>query len=165
MQEFISPEDLQLPDDVVDALMSAAREVNKIETWLPKGQGTLIRVIPRAMRILNAALTSLPEKVIERKTIRQNTLHILSYARADIRLMTIFDLGLHAPESLFDLLSGEIDPEYVPHRYNLVTTLGFFARHGLINGVTSPERVARVDRAMRRARDMHKKQSKEGASS
>lgn len=148
-------DDLQLPDDVVDALMSAARESNAIETWLPKRQGVLLRIIPRMLRILDAALSSLPEKVIERKMIRQNALHILSYARADIRLMTIFDLGLNSPEALYDLLSGEIDPEYVPHRYNLVTSLALFARHGLVSSITNPERVVRADKALKKARHLH----------
>ena len=163
MSDIISPEDLHLPDDVVDALISTAREMEPIETWLPKSQGVLMHIVPRAIRILNAALTSFPERLLERRTIRQNTLHILSYARADIRLMTIFDLSVNAPEALHDLLSGEIDPEYVVHRYNLVTALGFFARHGLINGVTHPDRVQRTQSAIMRARRMRKNVNGEDA--
>lgn len=158
-------DDLNLPDDVVDALVSTAREADLMETWVPKRQGIILRVVPRALRLLSVAISSLPESVMERKTIRQNTLHILSYARADIRLKTLFDMGINTPEILHDLLSGDIDPEYVPHRYNIITSLGIFARHGLINGITSPERVIRADRAMRRSKQFHKADMKEEAQS
>lgn len=154
--------DLDLPEDIIDALVSAAQEVNAIETWLPPRQGVIARVVPRAIRLLNAALIYLPEKLIERRTIRQNVLHMLAYTRADIRLMTIFDIALNSPEALHDLISGPIDPEYAPHRYNLVTTLGIFARHGLISGIANPKRIDRAERAIEKARRLRKNLVSEG---
>ena len=148
--------DVHLPDDVIDALVSAAREVGARETWLPPGQGVLVRIVPRAIRILHAAALTLPEKKFERRTIRQNTLRVLAYARADIRLGALFELAVEAPEALRDLLGGDLDQEYEPYRYNMIVTLGIFARHGLVHGVTRPDRLERVGRAMTRARDMRK---------
>ncbi len=148
--------DIHLPDDVIDALISAAREVGARETWLPASQGILVRIVPRAIRILHAAALTLPEKKFERRTIRQNTLRVLAYARADIRLGALFELAVEAPEALRDLLGGDVDQEYEPYRYNMIVTLGIFARHGLVHGVTRPDRMKRVSHAMNRARDMRK---------
>lgn len=138
-------DDLSL--EVLDSLQSAADEVKRRETWLPPGRGVLMHVIPRLIRLAHATAANLPEKTFVRKTIRQNTLRALAYASPDTRLATLFDLALTAKDTLSDLLIGPIDPEYEPYRYNIITTIGIFARHGLIRTVSDPARVRRVEAA------------------
>lgn len=156
-------EDLSL--EVLDSLQSAADEVQRRETWLPPGRGVLMHVIPRLIRLAHAAGANLPEKVFVRRTIRQNTLRALAYAPPDTRLATLFDLALTAKPTLSDLLIGPIDPEYEPYRYNIVTTIGIFARHGLIRAISDPVRVRKVEAAFVEARKILTDQTDKGDAS
>lgn len=156
MQEDTLLETMHLSDDVIDALTSAAQEVGASETWLPARQGILVLLVPRVLRIVHAAVLTLPPAVLSRRTIRQNALRVLAYTRADVRLGALFEMADRSPDALRDILSGDVDQEYEPYRYNLIVLLGVFARHGLINGVTRADRLERVDKAMSRARDIHK---------
>ena len=157
MQDQSLSGDIFLPDDVIDALTSAMREISSRENWIPPGQGALVRLVPRAIRILSAAAHSLPEGVFARKTIRQNTLRIMAYARADIRLGALLELAIHNEVALRDILCGSVDAAYEPYRYNMIIALGIFARHGLVAGVTSPERLDRVSSANEHAAALRKK--------
>lgn len=144
----------ELPDEIVDAILSAARETETRETWLPENRGVFLRVMPRLVGVAHRATRTLPEDAAARKMIRQNTLRILAYTRPDLRLATLMDLALRDPETLRDLMCFRIDGEYEPYRYNIITSLGIFSRHGLLKAVTTPDRIERVSGAFMRARSM-----------
>lgn len=148
MRKQSATDDMHLPEEVIAALQSAAEDVRMSETWIPEQQGLLSGLVPRAVRLVISSIDHLPPQAMPRRMIRQNTLRFLSYVRADLRLGTLLELAMDAPDALRDLLAGEIDEEYEPYRYNIHVLAGLFARHGLIQGVLRPDRLKRVDAAM-----------------
>lgn len=152
MHQSSAIDDMHLPDEVIHALRSAADDVQTSETWIPERQGLLAGLLPRAIRLVINAIDHLPPEAMPRRMIRQNTLRFLSYVRADLRLGTLLELAMEAPDALRDLLAGDIDEEYAPYRYNIHVLAGLFARHGLVQGILRTDRLKRVDGAMLQAR-------------
>lgn len=138
----------QLPETVVDSILTASQEIGERETWVPKNHGLIPALVPRLITLMVSASRRLDPEGAPARLVRQNTLRVMAYLEADIRITLLLDLARRAPGVVDDLFAGDIDDAYEPYRYNLFTTLGVFARHGLIREVFTPSRIATVREAM-----------------
>lgn len=141
----------QLPETVVDSILTASQEISENETWVPRNHGLIPTLVPRLISLMVSSSRRLNPQGNPARLVRQNTLRVLAYLEADIRITLLLDLARRAPAVVDDLFAGDIDAAYEPYRYNLFTTLGVFARHGLIREVFTPVRIATVQDAMVRS--------------
>lgn len=137
-----------LPETVVTALISASDEVGQHETWTAPRRGGATAVVPRIISIISASRNTIGSDSKMGLFVRQNTLRILAYLPADLRLSALIDLASRNPEALDDIICGKINPSFESYRYNIISSLGVFARHGLVEEVFTQERVERVSGIM-----------------
>ena len=141
-----------LPATIANALATASEEISEGERWVPRRRSDMIVSIPRLMAIIMASRTRIEPGSTSSKIIRQTCLKLIAYLPADLRLVSMMELSLRNPMALDDLMTGTVGPQYEVYRYNLLTSLGIFARHGLVEEVFTKDRVARVSRVVDRAR-------------
>lgn len=141
----------QLPETVVDSILTASQEIAERETWVPRNHGLIPALVPRLVSLMISSSRRLDPEGRSARLVRQNILRVLAYLEADIRITLLLDLARRAPGVIDDLFAGDIEEAYEPYRYNLFTTLGVFARHGLIREVFTPSRIATVRDAMTRS--------------
>ncbi|MCE6959693.1 hypothetical protein LAZ40_11750 [Cereibacter sphaeroides] len=138
----------QLPETVIDSIMTASSELSARETWVPRNHGFIPVLVPRLIALMVGASRRLDPDGLAARMVRQNALRVLAYLEADVRLTLLLDLARRAPAVIDDLFAGPIDDPYEPYRYNIFASLGIFARHGLIREIFTPERIASVRQAM-----------------
>jgi hypothetical protein len=140
--------DTALPKTILDALHTSAAEMAEVETWIPKSAGITLH-IARLASILYRANHG-RAAAAQRKLVREQTMRMLAYATPDLRLNFLVDLSERDPRALNDLLLGDVDPSFSAYRFNLMASLGIFARHSLFNEVMSERRMRKVRGAMAR---------------
>lgn len=157
-----SAEQEALPESVCAALVSSSEELSQSERWVPRRRGPVLAIVPRFMSALTRiSLSRRKSDPVAYAQACGTSLKCLAYFPADLRLAIILDLSLSAPETLEDLLGLEIPHEYAPARYNVLHSLGVFARHGLIEEVFTQERVAEISKLVGDARAPMRKSVKE----
>ncbi|WP_411840052.1 hypothetical protein [Paracoccus sp. ME4] len=132
-----------LPETVVTALISASDEVSRNESWTAPRRGGASAVVPRVMSVIAAAQAGLRDGPA-RSFVRQNSLRILAYLPADLRLSALIEMASKHPEAIDDLFTGKITKPFEVYRYNIISSLGVFARHGLVEEVFTRDRIERV---------------------
>lgn len=132
-----------LPETVVTALISASDEVSRNESWTAPRRGGASAVVPRVMTVIAAAQVGLRDGAT-RNFVRQNALRILAYLPADLRLSALIEMATKHPEAIDDLFTGNISKPFEVYRFNIITSLGVFARHGLVEEVFTRDRIERV---------------------
>ena len=137
-----------LPGSVLEAVQSTRNELRRKEGWVPILRGPGVRGISSLITIALAAHEKLSDSSKSRKVIRQGILKILAYLPADSRIVALIDLAALNPHALDDILIGRIDERHEAYRYNVMTSLGIFARHGLINEVLTNERLDLVSSSL-----------------
>lgn len=141
-----------LPEPVANAIMSTVSHLRRKEAWVPPTRSAVMLGMPRLIGIaLNSASLLDPESAAA-QSVRQGVLRILAYLSADIRVVALIRIATENPRALDDILVGRIDSDHRPYRYNIMTSLGIFARHGLMNEVMTEERVDRVSNSLERVR-------------
>lgn len=145
------------------ALLITMQELEDHEVWAISNSRLLSGFADHAIRIFSAAVKGLPPTSRARKIVRQNTVRVIAYLPAGLRISMLFSMARLSPAIIQDMMKGEIDSEFEPHRYNIIVTLGIFARNGLFLGVTEPGRIGRVQSSLRRAREIHAKNRSEDA--
>ncbi|MBW3243609.1 hypothetical protein KUV57_13125 [Epibacterium sp. DP7N7-1] len=141
-----------LPETVVTALISASDEIAQRETWAAPRRGGAAAAVPRIISIIMAAQGMLRPSSSVRAYVRQNSLRVLAYLPADLRLGALIDMASRNPEALDDLFSGKISKEFDVYRYNVISTLSVFARHGLIEEVFTRENIEAVGQSVQSVR-------------
>lgn len=144
--------DTQISETIAIALMTASEEISGSEQWVPRRRSEIVSAIPRLMTIVMAARRKFSAESRSARMIRQSSLRVLAYLPADLRLNCLMDLAVRNPLALDDLLTGPIAPNYEVYRYNIFSSLGIFARHGLVEEVFTKERVDVVGQIVERSR-------------
>ncbi len=137
-----------LPETIESAVVNASREIAASEPWAQVRRRAAGAALPALLSTVSAAGALLPRESVHRKILRQTALKIFAYLPADLRLMSFIDLAARDPAALDDLFTGDVADKYMPYRYNLLSTLGVFARHGLVEEVFTADRVRHVGRVM-----------------
>ncbi len=138
-----------LSETVVSALISASDEISAKETWAASRRSGASALVPRIMGLIIIAPRMLRRDHSVRIYIRQNVLKVLAYLPADLRLGSLIDMAGRNPEALDDIFSGHIAEDYEIYRYNVISSLGIFARHGLVEEVFTAERIKTVGDSVR----------------
>jgi hypothetical protein len=141
-----------LPEPVANAIMTTAGYLRRKEAWVPPVRGAVMLGMPRLIGIAVASVSDLDPESASAQAVRQGILRILAYLSADIRVMVLIRIASQDPKALDDVLTGKIDQDHRAYRYNVMTSLGVFARHGLINEVMTSDRVERVTNSLERVR-------------
>lgn len=141
-----------LPETVVTALISASDEISQRETWAAPRRGGAAAAVPRIISIVMAAQGMIRPGSSVRTYVRQNSLRVLAYLPADLRLGALIDMASRNPEALDDIFSGKISQEFEVYRYNVISTLGVFARHGLVEEVFTRENIEAVGQSVQDVR-------------
>lgn len=152
-----------LPETVVSALISASDEIAQRETWAVPRQGGTAAIVPRIISVLCAAQARMRPEASARRFVRQSALRVLAYLPVDLRLGALIEMSAKAPEALDDLFYGDISPDYEIYRYNTLTALGTFARHGLVEEVFSEENIIAVGQAIGKTRSQTRQRKGEQA--
>lgn len=147
-----------LPETIAKALISASEEISGSEKWVPRRRSEVILAIPRLMSIIVGARRSFDPASRSGRIIRESSLRVMAYFPADLRLTCLLDLAVRNPLALDDLMVGEVGPNYQVYRYNILSSLGVFARHGLIEEVFTKDRVAAVGAIIDRNRRSRKEE-------
>lgn len=142
-----------LPEPVANALMTTANHLRRKEAWVPPVRGAVMLGMPRLIGIAVASTSEIDPDSAAAQAVRQGVLRILAYLSADIRVMVLIRIATMNTEALDDILTGKIDPDHRAYRYNIMTSLGVFARHGLVNEVMTAERIDRVSNSLDRVRE------------
>ncbi|MCW3782567.1 hypothetical protein OM960_13325 [Defluviimonas sp. CAU 1641] len=137
-----------LPETVVSALIGASDEIAASETWVAPRRGGVSGAVPRIMSVIMASNAMLRRDTAARSFVRSSCLRVLAYLPADLRLSALIDLANRNPEALDDIFSGSIPEEYEIFRFNILASLGVFARHGLIEEVFTRDRIEAVGKAV-----------------
>lgn len=151
-----------LPETVVTALISASDEISERETWVASRRSGAAAAVPRIISIVMAAQGMLRRDSSVRGYVRQNTLRVMAYLPADLRLGALVHLASSNPEALDDIFSGPISKDFEIYRFNVISTLGCFARHGLVEEVFSRENIEEVGRAVQTVRRRAATESRKG---
>ncbi len=138
-----------LSETVVSALISASDEISAKETWAASRLSGASALVPRIIGLIVTAPKMLRRDHSARIYIRQNILKVLAYLPADLRLGCLIDMAGRNPEALDDIFSGHIAEDYEIYRYNVISSLGIFARHGLVEEVFTAERIRAVGQSVR----------------
>lgn len=141
-----------LPETVVTALISASEEISERETWVAPRRGGAAAIVPRLISIVMAAQGMIRPTSSLRSYVRQHSLRVLAYLPADMRLGALIDMASRNPEALDDIFAGQISEEFEVYRFNVISTLGVFARHGLIEEVFTRENIEAVGRSVQDVR-------------
>lgn len=142
---------------IVDAILSASEEISTRETWAPRGRGVFPVLAPRLISLMINGVRRLDPNGPPAMTVRQNVIRIMAYMDPDLRIAMLLDLSARKPEVVDDLFSGKVDGNFEIYRYNLFSTLGIFARHGLVREVFTQERLGTVRDAMSKVSDARRK--------
>lgn len=141
---------------MLSAMSSASEEISRAEKWVPARAGVMSSSMSRIMSIALASVNIIPAERSARGVIRQNLLKVIAYLPADLRLRVMIDLAKRNPEALDDLFSGRVDEKFEVYRYNLLSSLGVFARHGLVEEVFTRERIGLVGGVLRQVKTSEK---------
>lgn len=139
-----------MPETISRALSSASREVASTETWVPVRTGAMSGIISRLVASLHGGLLGRNGPLTQ--PIREQSLRLLAYMPVELRLAAVMNVVRTRPESIDDILSGPIRPEYMIYRYNILSSLGVFARHGLVEEVFTRDRMQAVGSIIGRRR-------------
>ena len=139
-----------LPETVIAALIGASDELSEVESWTASRRSGANGAMRRIMSVIVSSQNMIPAHTRVRGGIRQQVLRILAYLPADLRLSCLIDLATRDPDALDDLFAGRIAPEYERFRFNIICSLGAFARHGLVEEVFTNERIQAVGEIMRK---------------
>ena len=143
-----------LSETVVSALISASEELSTRETWATTRRSGASAMVPRVMSIIMSAQHMLRRDNPVRIYVRQNVLKILAYLPADLRLGALIDMAGRNPDALDDIFTGKVSEEFEIYKYNVISSLGVFARHGLVEEVFTQSRIKDVSNSVR---DSHRK--------
>jgi hypothetical protein len=135
---------------VVASIVSASEEIAARETWSPRGRGVFPVLAPRLVALVTHASRSLDPDGLAARTVRQNALRLMAYMDADLRIAMLLDLAARRQAVIDDLFCGPVDEAFEIYRYNLFSSLGIFARHGLVREVFTEDRLGQVRGAMTR---------------
>lgn len=142
-----------LPESVCSALVSSAEELSQSESWVPRRRGPVIAIIPRLMgSIARFGLARAHGDAAAYRRACGTALRAMAYFPADLRLAMLLEISIASPDTLDDLITIDLPAEYAPARYNLLHSLGVFARHGLIEEVFTQERVDQISMLVEEAR-------------
>lgn len=134
-----------LPESVCSALVSSAEELAQSEKWVPRRRGPVISIIPRLMgAVARFGLARAQGDAAAYQRACGTALRAMAYFPADLRLAMLLQISISSPDTLDDLITLDLPAEYAPARYNLLHSLGVFARHGLIEEVFTQERVEQI---------------------
>ena len=86
-----------------------------------------------------------------RHKINISTLKILAYMSVETRLRFLISLSLINKEAVNEILTQPMAPSHEAYRFNILTSLGSFSRHGLVNEVMTQERADIVSRAWKKS--------------
>lgn len=139
-------------NEIEEALLVTMQEMSDHEVWAVPAGRLVSDFGAHAIRIFSASVRSLPPSSRARRIVRQSTIRIIAYLPAAMRISLLFSLARMSQLLIHDLMKGDIDSEFEPHRYNIIVTLGIFARNGLFLGVTEPSRIGRVQAAILEAK-------------
>lgn len=142
-----------LPETVIAALIGASDELSEVESWAASRRTGANGAVQRVMSVIVSSQHLIPSHTRVRAGVRQQVLRLLAYLPADMRLSCLIDLSTRDPDALDDLFAGRIAPEYERFRFNIICSLGAFARHGLIEEVFTDERIRAVGEIMRKQDD------------
>lgn len=137
-----------LPEPVINAIVTTAGHLKEREPWIPDQKFGASWGVPRLIAIAAAASTRLSGRPSVHRMTRQSLLKAFAYVGAGPRVAALIDLAHRSPEALDDLLVGPIDARFSVYRYNIMTSLGIFARHGLINEVLTIDRMNAVSQSL-----------------
>lgn len=130
------------------ALVTASEEISEAETWVPPFTDRSMSTIPRLMAVIFAASRLLSPAGRPRHMLRAKSVRILAYLPADLRLSAVISIARRDPDALDDLFTGPVPDSHEIYRYNLLSSLGIFARHGLVEEVFTQERVRDVGKVV-----------------
>jgi len=151
IQDRSEPGVSSLPSTISSALISASHEISQGEPWVTR-RGLAGSTVPRLMAVLLGLGRKGGHDSKMRQYIREKCLRLLAYMPAEIRLMSMVELARKSPDTLDDLFTGKIAEDVEIFRYNLLTSLGVFSRHGLVAEVFTKDRAKTVRRLMDDAR-------------
>lgn len=126
------------------ALVTASEEISEAEAWVPPFTEKSVSTIPRLMAVIFAASQILKPSGKARRLLRAKSVMILAYLPADLRLSAIISIARRDSDALDDLFTGPIPSSHEIYRYNLLSSLGVFARHGLVEEVFTQDRIREV---------------------
>lgn len=151
-----------LPETVVTALISASDELTQRETWAAPRRGGAAAAVPRMISVIMSAQRMIRRGSSARTFVRQHSLRVMAYLPADMRLSALIEMASRNPEALDDIFSGQISPEFEVYRYNVISSLGVFARHGLVEEVFTRDRIEAVGASVRNVRRRTSADQKDG---
>jgi hypothetical protein len=143
-----------LSETVVAALISASEELSTRETWVASRRSGASAMVPRVMSVIMSSQKMLRRNNPVRIYVRQNVLKILAYLPSDLRLGALIDMAGRNPDALDDIFTGEVSEDYEIYKFNVISSLGVFARHGLVEEVFTQSRINEVGQSVR---DSHRK--------
>lgn len=138
----------ELPTSVLDALYETGSELSEREPWVASRRSGAISIVPRVATLMAGVGGKTNPDSIMGSAIRSSALNILAYLPADLRLAALIDLAARNPASVDLLFSGHVSRATAVQRFNVLSSLGVFARHGLVEEVFTSERVDRAVRAV-----------------
>jgi hypothetical protein len=146
----------RMPEPIARGLAAAGSILSRRERWVPRPKGMFLISLPRIITAAQALAQASGASPALRLYARDGITRILAYTRADHRLQIMLNIAARNPRALDDILLGKISPNVAPHRYNLMATLGVFSRNSLLNEVMAPERVHKVQNALKAASESEK---------
>lgn len=139
-----------LPRPIMRALSSAAREVSASEVWVSGQQSAMAGILARLVAMMHGGAIGRAGPLAQ--PIREQSLRLLAYLPAELRFAALLNVVRTRPDAIDDMLSGHVRQEYVVYRYNILSSLGVFARHGLVEEVFTRERMQAVGPIIGRVR-------------
>lgn len=134
---------LTLTKNVLAALLHTGDELEKSEGWAESASSSQ----PYAARIASlmiASSVSASHGTRISLPVRVSAIKALAYMPARHRIATILEVSCSRPDVLNALFDGPLTPEAEACRYNVVRSLGVFARNGLAQEVFTVERTKRA---------------------
>lgn len=137
-----------MPDTILRALTSASREVSGRETWVPQRNGAMSEIVSRMVAAMHGGLLSRNGPLTQ--PIREQSIRLFAYLPVELRLAAIMNVVRSNPQAIDDMLGGRVRPEFEIYRYNILASLGVFARHGLVEEVFTRDRIRSVGNVLGR---------------
>lgn len=136
------------PENVSTAIVNTAEWLGAQEDWVVRGQTQPLG--DRLQAVLERAFVDGGGKL--GATTRRDILLVLSYLPAKTRLGFLFAMAERQPDALEALLADAYDRRLEPVYYNILATIGSFARHALLADIFSSERLKRAEMIVRSGR-------------
>lgn len=130
-----------LEEGIEEAILAAARLLETQEPWALRDSS--LRAGHRLLSLLFAIIEARPSADLPHG-VKRETLNVLPYLSADVRLGILCRLAADAPDLVDSLMSGQPDARMEPARYNVFHTLGSFARMALLSDIFTEERLDRI---------------------